>query len=427
MAAMKHILLVDDDPLVLKLYRDGLSRQGFGVETAADGVAALRAVRAKRPDLMVLDLMMPKLSGVEVLKYLRAEPSLASLPVLVLSNSYMTELTQQAASFGPQKGLLKVACSPMVLAKLIHEVLAGLPTSENPAQLLAVSDPSSGTAREDWGAPASTSISSGAIHPGATEPSGQPAALPPVEASSGTEAEAVANAREQLISHSAETGSALRHLFQSFSTAVRQDERAHRLLELYRRVHFLAVAAGMARFRALWQMATAVEALFFGMMDKPDVLNVSLLRTSALAVDSVAALLVRLGEEAPPSSETARILVLDDDPATSRPLVAALRQAELGVRCTQNPTTALEWMKETSYHLVVVDLEKPELDGLEFCRRVRAMPGYRRTPVLYVADHDDLETRTRSALAGGSDLITKPVLPAEVAVRAVMLLLEREE
>ena len=58
----KRVLLVDDDPIVLRIYQDGLVRQGFEVSTAADGVAALRALRDNRPHIMVLDLMMPRLS-----------------------------------------------------------------------------------------------------------------------------------------------------------------------------------------------------------------------------------------------------------------------------------------------------------------------------------------------------------------------------
>src|SRR5438046_2748669 len=54
------ILLVDDDPLILKIYRDGLARQGLRVETAGDGLAAVQSLRAAKPDWVVLDLMMPK-------------------------------------------------------------------------------------------------------------------------------------------------------------------------------------------------------------------------------------------------------------------------------------------------------------------------------------------------------------------------------
>ena len=99
---MKKILLVDDDPLVLRLYQDGLSRRGFEVRTAGDGLEAIKALRAEKPDLAVLDLMMPKFTGVDVLKFIRSQPNLAAVPVIVLSNSYMNEVAEQAAKIGAE-------------------------------------------------------------------------------------------------------------------------------------------------------------------------------------------------------------------------------------------------------------------------------------------------------------------------------------
>jgi DNA-binding response OmpR family regulator len=78
---MINILLVDDDPHILKLYQERLAQQGARVTTAADGVAAIQALRGSKPDVVVLDLMMPKFSGVDVLKFIRYgfdTPKLAS-------------------------------------------------------------------------------------------------------------------------------------------------------------------------------------------------------------------------------------------------------------------------------------------------------------------------------------------------------------
>ncbi len=122
---MRKILLVDDDPLVLKMYQDGLSQLGAQVTTAGDGLAAIRALRNGKPDAMVLDLMMPRLTGVDVLKFVRSEPTMQSLPVVVLSNSYMNAVAAEAAGIGVQKALLKVRCSPSVLIETINDVVAG--------------------------------------------------------------------------------------------------------------------------------------------------------------------------------------------------------------------------------------------------------------------------------------------------------------
>ena len=117
--AMKRLLLVDDDAIVMRSYRDRLSAHGFQVNTAADGAAAIAILRAARPDLVVLDLMMPNLSGVEVLKFIRSQPKLAATPVVVLTNVYMNDLGRQATAIGIEKALLKAQCSPSVLMSVI--------------------------------------------------------------------------------------------------------------------------------------------------------------------------------------------------------------------------------------------------------------------------------------------------------------------
>src|SRR3974377_1499044 len=121
---MRNILLVDDDPVVLRMYKDGLVQLGAHVETAEDGLAAIQALRGRTPDVVVLDLMMPRLSGVEVLKFIRAEARLKDLPVIVLSNSYMNDLAAEAVALGVQKALLKIRCSPSVLFGMINDIIA---------------------------------------------------------------------------------------------------------------------------------------------------------------------------------------------------------------------------------------------------------------------------------------------------------------
>jgi CheY-like chemotaxis protein len=142
-AQMKRVLIVDDDPIVLRIYRDGLSMLGLHVDTAEDGLAALKALQQAKPDIMVLDLVMPKLSGVDVLKFVRANPKLTDLPVIVFSNSHAQEVAREAAGVGAQKGLLKTGCDPLLLAGVIGELLDGQSATGAEAHLLGVVVPAS--------------------------------------------------------------------------------------------------------------------------------------------------------------------------------------------------------------------------------------------------------------------------------------------
>jgi len=74
--AMKKILLVEDDAVVVEIYRKKFLREGYLVEVAEDGLVALKQLPLVKPDLVVLDLMMPKFNGAEVLKFIRANPVL---------------------------------------------------------------------------------------------------------------------------------------------------------------------------------------------------------------------------------------------------------------------------------------------------------------------------------------------------------------
>ncbi|MEJ7841422.1 MAG: response regulator transcription factor [Rubrobacter sp.] len=80
---MQHILVIDDDPAVASLLKRGLSYEGFAVDVAADGENGLAAVRERYPDLVILDIMMPGIDGLEVLRRLRTAD--AELPVLMLT------------------------------------------------------------------------------------------------------------------------------------------------------------------------------------------------------------------------------------------------------------------------------------------------------------------------------------------------------
>jgi DNA-binding response OmpR family regulator len=79
----QHVLVVDDDPTVSDVVRRYLEHAGFAVTLAADGPAALRAYSAQRPDLVVLDLMLPGLDGLEVCRRLRARPD--EVPIVMLT------------------------------------------------------------------------------------------------------------------------------------------------------------------------------------------------------------------------------------------------------------------------------------------------------------------------------------------------------
>jgi CheY-like chemotaxis protein len=116
------ILVADDDPDIVTLVSAVLRRAGFEVVEASDGVEALELVRTKRPQLTVLDISMPKLDGLEVLRFIRAEPESAGLPVVLLSARAQEADVRDGYAQGASKYVRK-PFSPRELVDVVLELL----------------------------------------------------------------------------------------------------------------------------------------------------------------------------------------------------------------------------------------------------------------------------------------------------------------
>jgi CheY-like chemotaxis protein len=116
------ILVADDDPDIVTLVSAVLRRAGFEVVEASDGAEALELVRTRRPQLTVLDISMPKLDGLEVLRFIRAEPESAGLPVVLLSARAQEADVRDGYAQGASKYVRK-PFSPRELVDVVLELL----------------------------------------------------------------------------------------------------------------------------------------------------------------------------------------------------------------------------------------------------------------------------------------------------------------
>src|SRR6266513_1012354 len=97
---MKKILIVEDDTVTAKIYRTRLEKAGFAVETAPNGQAGLDRLNEVAPDGLLVDLMMPGISGIELLKRMRAIPHFQSVPVICYTNAFVQKLIDEAKAAG---------------------------------------------------------------------------------------------------------------------------------------------------------------------------------------------------------------------------------------------------------------------------------------------------------------------------------------
>jgi CheY-like chemotaxis protein len=120
----RRILLVEDDRFLRKAAETTLKQQGYTVITAADGEEALRVARSAPPDLILLDVIMPKLNGFQVLDALKKDPTTAHIPVIILSNLGQDRDVQQAMEAGATAYFIKADLSLQALVQRVGEALA---------------------------------------------------------------------------------------------------------------------------------------------------------------------------------------------------------------------------------------------------------------------------------------------------------------
>jgi CheY-like chemotaxis protein len=112
------ILVADDEPEVVDLVRIVLDQEGYVVLSAGDGDKALTTIQTERPDLVLLDVRMPKMSGLTVLRYLREDPELATIPVIMLS--VVTSYPEVRSAL--QRGAVAYLSKPFELRELVRLV-----------------------------------------------------------------------------------------------------------------------------------------------------------------------------------------------------------------------------------------------------------------------------------------------------------------
>ncbi len=121
----KKILVVDDEPHIVRLVEVNLQRAGYDVVQAMDGIEALEQVKAEKPEMIILDVMMPRMDGFTVLKHLKADPETQEIPVIML-----TAKAQDADIFkGWQSGVdsyLTKPFNPMELLTFVKRIFESL-------------------------------------------------------------------------------------------------------------------------------------------------------------------------------------------------------------------------------------------------------------------------------------------------------------
>jgi DNA-binding response OmpR family regulator len=387
---MAKVLFIEDDKLIGRLYSCQFQMAGYQVELAENGFEGMKALARFEPDLVVLDLMLPGMDGLQVLKEIRSQPATQSVPVLVLSNAFVSKMIEDAKNFGANKCLIKAETSASEILKVIGELL------DLAASKLA-SEHAQAAAR-------STSATEGESAAEANDASGH-------------------DLRGDFLKASPQTIAELQKLSQSVLATQAPVAQLPLLFSLYRKVHALTANAALAESQAVARVGSALEALLRELHDKPKNVTSSTLRTVAQAIELLGLLLKHAEFSSEKQSETFQVLSVDDDILSRKAVTEALRKAHLECASVADPLVAYEMLRKNRYELVITDVNMPEMDGFQLCEKLRALSGYAKVPVIFVTVLNGFDSRVRSARSGGDDFIAKPFLSIELAVKALTHLL----
>jgi DNA-binding response OmpR family regulator len=117
--AAPKVVIADDETFISLAYKEGFERAGFSVTTAGDGAEALAKIKEVVPNIVLLDLIMPKLNGFEVLKELKSDPTLQAIPVVILSNLSQVTDAEETKKLGAIDFIIK---SDVSLQDLIAKI-----------------------------------------------------------------------------------------------------------------------------------------------------------------------------------------------------------------------------------------------------------------------------------------------------------------
>ena len=389
---MKRILIIEDDQVVANIYRNKFSVEGYSVEIAKDGHAGIEMIRGFRPDAVILDLMLPGMTGVDLMKKVRAEPEFQKLPIIVFSNTYLSNLVQEAWKAGATKCLSKANCTPKQLIEVIRGAVF---RGDEPAPASA---PAAKAPPPDEQVPAH-----------ATEQPGERTAAP--------------DSRKAFIESLPATLTALRAELQAMVKAENEGARLKQIDLLYRRIHALTSGAGLHALASIAQVADALEALLKELHEKPKNINASTLRTVAAVVDFLGVLFEKGPTLDAREMQPAQVLVVDDEAISRRAVTYALEKAKLKAVSVEDPQVAYQLLSEKPFDLVFLDVDMPRMNGFELCAKLRNLPAHKKTPVVFVTGINDLESRANSMVSGGNDFIAKPFLFIELAVKAIVFVM----
>ena len=356
---MKKILIVEDEPVIATIYRNKFARSGFAVEVAVDGVDGLQKIAAWQPDLILLDIMLPRINGLELLRKIRADEATCSMPVIVYSNSFTATIADEARRLGASQLMSKSDTRP-------NQVI------QYASALLELD-----TAAEE-------------SHP-----------QPELD-------------KEMCLAQARTTVTEMREMLRA---CLQQNDSAM-LADLRQKTRLLSNTAWQADVHRVARLAEGLEALLRTLCEHPKYITFSTDKSVLQTVNCLGELMNSVEEASAPIVAPA-ILIVDDQEVALHAAQYALNSARLQSTGIMDPEAAARVLENSWFDLVLLDIDMPVIDGMALCSYMRTLPNHKDTPVVFFSQLSEIAHRIGSSAAGGNDFIGKPFLSIELTVKAL--------
>ena len=244
-----------------------------------------------------------------------------------------------------------------------------------------------------------------------------------------TDAQRAEQAAQRVLSHFFEVATErltdIRSLFARVSAAPEGEARKAILVKLYSETRVLSSLCDSPALESVRKVVKALERLLHQISEQPSCLTPSTLRTTASSIVLLETLCKPGLQSDLASKPPARFLSIDDDPVCRLAVSSALKQAFSAPDQAENGATALALVEKQSYDVIFLDVDMPGMNGYEVCSKIHEIKLNLTTPVVFVTIHSDFDSRAKASEASGADLIAKPFLPCELALKALTILIRR--
>lgn len=422
--AGKKVMIVEDDAVIAHVYTRQFKAAGCEVQHAADGMAAMDLLDRFIPDVVILDLQMPKVNGIGVLKFLRAKAETSKVPVLVFSNAYLGALVDAAWQAGATKCLSKAVTTPKQLINVVRLTLADATAAAMPA-----TPPPAGSVS----LPALTAMPL----PAAPAPAPVPAPTPiptPAPAPAPVEAKPAAASQAEISQTVLDRAPDIIKTLHSQMVALIQTnaegkpalDHGSKLQAVFETARSLTGKAGLAGWRRIAQVSSALEALLMELDAHPEQVSTSATRTLTRCVELLAVLHAHTDKADPEPGPPQQVLIVHGNAAARKSLTAGLDKATMKGVAVDDGGIGINIASKVDFKLIIAAVDLSGISGVDLRKALRDGARHRRTPVIFVTGPEGLRTEIAPVLGPADDWITLPFPPMELTVKSLSSLIRAQ-